>query len=398
MSVKSGRYVAVVFDDLTEFFAIRSDVDALIKEGISIDIYVAQSYSNELRVDTQKKISQLGYQVKELPGTNRKYKILLEPYPLENNELLDSEFRIKYSYGIGSAKPDPVFLPERNLPYDAFLLHSKRDAEIRSVYGKTYVIPYSKYKGLKKEKHQGKPNLLYLPTFGEVSSIDAFNSEAVRSLKKKYNLIIKAHHAVQFIPTEHGHYALIKDMADEFYDSDTPLENLLARADVVLSDNSGAIFDAIYFEIPVPVFSNKLNDRKLGGINTFQYELVQEGVIPCATEPEDVVNVLNKAEKLAKIQQEIKQRYFAVSSEESSSSFASVIKEYLSKDRKKDMYLMSRDILLSEYNKKTQKISVLEAQLKQLQDQVVMYENSKSWKVTRPLRKINDLISKEKKI
>ncbi len=396
MSAKENCDVAVIFDDLTEFFAIRGDIDALIKKGVSVDIHVAPNNSEAMRLDTQSKIEGLGYPVINKPVYGREYKVLLEPYPLQYSEGVRFEFRIKYSYSASSAKPDPVFLPGWNLPYDATISYSKRDAEIRSVYGRAHLVNYTKYKKFQKKRHKGKPNLLYLPTFGEISSISRFNDKVVLDIKKKYNLIVKAHHAVQFSAGEQGGYSLIKKMADEFYDSDTPLESLLARADMVLSDNSGAIFEAIYSETPVAVFSDKLNKRKLGGINTLQYKLVMEGIVPCATKPGEVMKVLDRAMELSSKQKGVKLQNFTVVGGGSSNEFVSIIREYLNKDREDDVYLMSHDVLLKDFNEKNHRIQALEIQLQQLHVKIVEYENSKSWKITRPLRKINKITGRKR--
>lgn len=391
-----GR-VAIVINDLTEFFAVKDNLDALSREGVSCDIFVADHLSKEMYRDTKQNILKLGYEVANNKEKAATYQVLLDPYPSTFSNAIPHMYRIKYSYGASSAKPKPTYSVEWNLPYDASIMHSKRDAEIRNVYGKAYVVPYRKYKGFKKKKTKfDKPALLYLPTFGDASSIDTLNDSVVEEIKKEYTLVIKAHHAVQFRESESGRYERIKSVADVFYNSDTPLERLLARADVVLSDNSGAIFEAIYAGVPVAVFSNKLNEFKLGNVNTFQYDLVKEGVIPCAEHSEDVLHVIQEAAKLAKKQNQAKARYFISNDDEVSRSFVSIIQEYLLKDKEKDLYSITHDSLRDAFYESTLKTDDLLSKVGELQSIIKGYETSFSWKITRPLREFNKIVKRRK--
>ena len=401
--MSDGKSVAIIIDDLTEFYGIRDAIDNLIRNNIDVDLYIPRNYSDELKENTLKTILQLGYTAYSEFDAKKRYKILLEPYPIADDGELNFEFRIKYRYAPVSVKPNPVCSPEWNLPYDAFIVYNKKDADIFSVYGRVYIVPYSKFFEFKKINNRGKPNLLYLPTFGDISSINDIDQQTVAQLKQEYNVIIKAHHAVQYRQDERENYYKLKKLADEFYDSDTPLVNLLAKSDVVLSDNSSAVFDAIYSETPVAIFSDrqKLNLRRLVYINTFQYELVSKGVIPCATKSAQIMRVLDQAIEKLPEQNKIKYDTFVFDEDNSSSHFVTVIKEYLSKDRRNSLHDASKDILLNSWKSvyaSANEVKGLRSKAERLEQEVgrvtSRYEDSASWRITKPLRKVKYLVGK----
>lgn len=93
-----------------------------------------------------------------------------------------------------------------------------------------------------------RKTLLYAPTWGALSNFPRF-SAAVAALSRHYNVILKVHHVSQFADASltgsaREHFSLVCDTKDD-------LIELLALADVVISDFSGAIFDAIQGGVPL---------------------------------------------------------------------------------------------------------------------------------------------------
>jgi len=388
--------VAFICNDLTEFYAMQAGIDALLSKNIPVAIFVSTNKNfTEMEEKTAETIKSLGYNVKANTSENVEYKILLEPYPMNISRNLVFEFRIKYSYGAGTSKPNPTFMPHRNLHFDAFIHFNKRDAEVRKVYGKAYAIPFFQYSTLEKHTHDGKPNLLYLPTFGDVCSVGYLDDKTVEGIKEKYNFLVKAHHAIQYREDEQDNFNRLIAIADEFYDSSTPITELLTKADVVLSDNSGAILDSIYSETPVAIFSKEPNQRKLGGVTTTHYELVHDGIVPCAAEADEILWALDQAEKLRDIQKEFKNRNYVYCDTDPTSVFVSLIEEYLAMNRTASMYFMAHDILLNDFIQKSNDVRTLKKQVNRLEQRVIDFENSSSWRVTRPIRNISRLLKKK---
>lgn len=92
-----------------------------------------------------------------------------------------------------------------------------------------------------------KPMLLYAPTFGALSSLPHW-AEKLGRLNSDVNLICKLHHGTCSRPEEAASLALARRHLKQRIDSASHTQALLAKADYVLTDNSGFIFDAIHVD------------------------------------------------------------------------------------------------------------------------------------------------------
>lgn len=104
-----------------------------------------------------------------------------------------------------------------------------------------------------KERHArgldpDRKTILYAPTWGPLSSYDAF-ADAVAVLTSEFNVILKIHHITQ----REG--AAVTDRIRRKFPrlaaADDDIVELLSVADVMISDYSGAIFDAVYCRTPI---------------------------------------------------------------------------------------------------------------------------------------------------
>lgn len=90
--------------------------------------------------------------------------------------------------------------------------------------------------------------ILYMPTWGELSSIDQYIN-SVLSLSQNYNVLIKLHHNTDLL--EKNRLEKIETSRIHFFGANDDALELLSMSDIVISDYSGAIFDAIYCRKPV---------------------------------------------------------------------------------------------------------------------------------------------------
>ncbi len=412
MNNKKNKDVAIVFDDLTEFFVMKNAIDAMKKEHLSVDIITpASSGYNGLSNHTIKTIRQYGYDVLDSVN-NTEYKILLTPYPnIKDIDKVKHCYHIKYPYGpIAASKPRPVYDVHWNIQYDAIIIFNNYEKNFFEGYGiETRQVPYWRFLDFHKKDHAGKPNLFIAPTFGDVSCIDLLTEDNIIKLKNKYTIIIKSHHRIHFHPDERMRFQKIKKIADVFYDSDKPIEEILQESDVVLSDSSGAIFDAICAGVPVAIATSDINYHQLGEFKPYQSKLVDKGVIPFSNNSENIIEVIELAQSQNyKAKQKEERKNLFSFNKDPMESFIEIINEFMIKDYIKDERKKLHSFLNNAFWKKVQYIKWLEEQLenrkeeiRELESKVTILEksekeikNSKSWLITKPLRYISYRIRK----
>lgn len=106
----------------------------------------------------------------------------------------------------------------------------------------------------------GLPMVVYAPTWGELSSVNDW-MEAVLGLAGTANVFVKAHHnsAGRALHPGSG-----DGRARVHFVPDDDLFELLVCADLLISDFSGAIFDALLCEKPVVLLDGINSDKKSG--------------------------------------------------------------------------------------------------------------------------------------
>jgi len=168
--------------------------------------------------------------------------------------------RVHMTYGIGK---DLGTYAVGNRMYDLILSHGKRDHDIFSMYTTAEIVGNPKFddwfngnfdsellKSLSRRLDKNKKTILYLPTHGDLSSIDELADE-LKKVSSLYNIIVKFHY---YTPREEPER--VKKLQDQrmiAFRDDTDLLSLLRVADLVISDNSSAIFDAILADKPLLV-------------------------------------------------------------------------------------------------------------------------------------------------
>lgn len=309
--------VAIIIEAPVQFFSIKSSLDGLIDIGKSVDIVVP--YLKDYKVVTNAASDVLEKYSYEFISTkdiaNRQYKVCLAPYPVINFAQINAKYRIRYGYSILTAKPNPTYSPMQKLWFDAIICHGPQETETMKAYTETYNISPMKYDGFVKKKQSGKPVLLYLPTSGDVSSASQAE-KIITTLKDDYRVIVRmhAHIAHKQNDEESKRYETITKIADEVCDDMTPLVDWLKSADVVLSDNSGSIYEAIYSQTPVAIFAKSVEARKMGNILPLHAKLVADGTIPYTNVLKDLKSVVKGAmsDRVRKKQLVARAQYFNI--------------------------------------------------------------------------------------
>ena len=346
-----NKDIAINIQNKVQYFAIRPYIDLLKKNNITYDIFVPKSDATDGFADIFEDLAfylnknNIKCYRKQIQSNS--YKILLEPYAMDCYFHHKYKYRIKYKYSLLSAKPNPVYKPEENLCYDAILCYGPYEADFLKCYTKTFIIENLKYDNFRKHrlKKENKPVLLYLPTYGSNSSIkDVFSS--LNKLTDKYEIIIKAHHGTSFLKNEHENFEYLENSSIKLFDLNTPITELLSKADVVLSDNSGSIFEAIYAKIPVAICAKNINPN-LGKFDSNQYQFVKHGYIEYTNNPKKIEETIQKAMS-EKSKQRLLQLRKILFGKNQYNSFITIIKMYLNENNN-DRYKQLHDYFKNEY-------------------------------------------------
>jgi len=113
-----------------------------------------------------------------------------------------------------------------------------------------------------------RKTILYAPTWGDLSSVDKYAAE-IFALGKHYNVLIKMHHNTELLETNRAKN--VKESKVASFGANADLMELLAVSDVVVSDYSGAMFDALFCRKPVVLLDLELDVR--GGGKTDMHSL-----------------------------------------------------------------------------------------------------------------------------
>lgn len=206
--------------------------------------------------------------------------------------------QIRYMYGADIS--DGWSLANWNNIYDIFLCHGANDErEIRKRFtGKTFVMGYPRYDrffsdqidlDLTKQEFELsslKRTLLWMPTLGgDYSSIPLF-AEPLSALRNKYNIIVRPH-PLSFVQ-EADFVALLERY--QFHIDRLVLRDmneLFSVADVVLVDNGGTPFSAIFLgkniiflEVPDDLGANSAASSYITGSSVLELKRHLPSVSP----------------------------------------------------------------------------------------------------------------------
>lgn len=137
-----------------------------------------------------------------------------------------------------------------------------------------------------------KPTVVYAPSWGNLSSFNDYIS-GIEKLSQHYNVLVKLHHNTVFFSKVHQDYHHQYPHLHFYYENDDLL-SLIAISDLVISDFSGAIFEAIFCKKPVVLLSNSAkNDEKL---DKYSLEIANRKELGYEVfSPKDLLQTVNKA-------------------------------------------------------------------------------------------------------
>ena len=274
-----------------------------------------------------------------------------------------------------------------------------------------------------------------MPTYRNYSSIENV-APKLNQLKDRFNIIIKPHHGTEYgiDELEQKRMKYLNENFKNIFSSKYSLLDLLNKCDIVITDQSGAVFDAIYVKKPVLMYYTNSISNEI----SLPIKCAKKGYFVSFTDLEDKMQLEKLIEQSLNSKQCVKQnklfkKIFCPQEdiEKNFLHFLSCIEnEIFDKDfyeihqlQKKQIGILYENIQtnnititnlnskLDEYNNKIlENLKIIddlkEENIKIKQQNNTLIEeynnfkkqiyNSKSWKVTKPLRYFNQLIKKVK--
>lgn len=287
--------VAFLLHNLTLFETILPLLTRLDEEKITYDLIVPEIETSDnwgnMSRDTYLYITKLGYRARFLNNNPQiNYKIAFYPY-LPYYFEVNSCYKVRYQYGM--AKPE-WNLDVWSAKFDLIFCNSIYDEAFLKGYTSTLLTGFLKYGNIS-ENHQRKihkkPYLLYLPTYGDESSINEL-ADHLKNLRKDFHIVTKLHHGTSYLEADRKELA--GSFSDEVYDHFTPLVELMREADVILSDSSGAIFEGLITKVPVVVFRWSL-PLPFEGLPSLEELVIADELVKCVSNPTLLRNILLEA-------------------------------------------------------------------------------------------------------
>jgi len=205
---------------------------------------------------------------------------IVAPYFLPFFSFIDPNiFRIRILYGYAK---DAWNYAEWNKGFDLIFAYGPYSYQRLRNFSKTISIGHPRYR-LERSTHEiydvtgrslsawiassNSKIILYCPTWGDLSSLNWFNT-AIHELSQGFKVIIKLHHGI-VLSKEYNELQLNNLEDDRLFicDETVDLFELFPVCDIVISDYSGAIFDAM------------LVNKKIVLVNSLPEDINDTGVL-----------------------------------------------------------------------------------------------------------------------
>lgn len=356
------KQVCVKIATDVQYDSLKPVLKMFKKNKTPFDIFIPEHTENTRNINkmfdkTYKIVSEDGFSniIRKTTPDNQYHLALITP---NYEQGISAKYYIKYSYGPAhTVKPSTTHQAYRLNRYHGYFLHSKRDLEIFSVFSKTYLLPDLKYIGYKhaqKTDANNKQTILFLPSWEGQNSLNWIVS-AVKKLNKDYNTIVKLHPYGDFgseVPKSVKNVkAEIREVTDEYYEGEAALKPILERSNLIVSDVSGAVFDALYVGVPVTLYSKNIYKFDLAGIKSACAKYVDEGYISLSKTASALVKEIPNAlsDQYLKKQLHLSKEVFCQDfTPKAVDSWMKVINYYLNDDVNQE-YVAMHDLMSSEF-------------------------------------------------
>ncbi|MFD1462337.1 glycosyltransferase [Paenibacillus farraposensis] len=344
-----NRSIAFVIHNLVLYETIKPLIKECEKKQIVCDIYVPQIEEDDwgdMALDTYHYLKSNGINATLTNSVPDKvYKLAFYPY-LPYYLEVKSDYKFRYQYGM--AKPN-WNLDSWSRNFDFIFCNGLYDSSVLAAYTQTEIVGMIKYANFQRKKHEtNKYNLLYLPTYGNESSIELVMNH-IEAISDAFNIKVKLHHGTSFL--EHDRVHLVKSRIPDVLDHKASLVSLIEEADVILSDGSGAIFDALFTDTPIVIFQHP-QAESFEGILPLEEQIVQNSIVPFVNADGNIKQTLLDAildKQLVQQRRKFTLEMFPVKGRETIDKCMEVINRFL-KDDVDHAYRAGHTRLKNEFN------------------------------------------------
>lgn len=253
-----GKTIGFYLETAFHYQLYKPMLGYLLDAGYHCDLLISDMVPKALLDEMCKMLDDIdeprlsGSRLSEAKNRKQQYACLVSPYYTPMLSGL-ARVQIRAMYGLAKESWNHAWW---NAFYHQILCYSHYTQQSLDINGNTTVVGNPRFDKWHQQEvdtsalndlklDTKKPTLLYAPTFGALSSIPHW-AEQLGRLQRDYNVIIKLHHGTQHRGEEAEMLSQVKrHLKKQVTRHDLTLP-LLQRADYVLSDNSGFIFDAVH--------------------------------------------------------------------------------------------------------------------------------------------------------
>jgi ubiquinone/menaquinone biosynthesis C-methylase UbiE len=359
--------LAFVFHNLVTYETMRNVLFELQGRNIAFDIIVPISTTDtsaqQMFEDTAECISKEFPNVKLGNGfSNLRYKAVFLPF-LPFFFSIECDYIVRYQYGIGKAAYN---FDIWSMSFDYILCQSSYDFKALRNYTQAKLLGNPKFLKSAQKKPSDEFTILYMPTYGELSSLDE-RFEYICDLAQKYHVRIKLHHMTLYYEPER--VEMIKKIFknEDILTHQDFLSDLFETTDLVISDTSGAIFDSIQYGVPL-VLLKKKGQVFQGEQKSLEDQLVLDKKIPTVfygDNLEQIDLIVSNYEDYSDAIGLLREQIFPVSNKDVIQNYYSFIDDLLKDNvdtvaleinRKKLLYLTQLETTVDNQNKLLEKL------------------------------------------
>ena len=346
------RTIALHIQTEVQFYALEPLLKELKKCPYELIILIEKHEDDddgqfEKSRGTVELMKQYGYKVEYTEENQDKvFDLCLTPYM---DGVINAKCYLKYEYGSLNTKPILTYLPSIMRGFHGFLCNSTDGVNLLSVYGRTFPVDNLRFLGKKKQVNKSKKKIiLFAPTYNDEYDAKE-NAKIIEELKKKYHVIVKAHHGINYLKINAEKKKQIQKGPDEYYGSEVNIVDLLMRADVCLANNSSVIGDAMRAGVPCVVFTHDIDLFRWQDFHTTQYTLYKEGKLLVCKDVKNIVKTVDEAltAKYKKNWKELEDRFFPKEYRTGVKGYLDAINYYLN-DPDAEKAIMLHDYNISE--------------------------------------------------